>query len=130
SINQFKDHYQKDEYANWKTSFSACKSCEFKSEDSELKSGFKECFIKQHNWTESDFIKPNIFDIYDFRKGNKLFDEGIFFKTELTEEIIGLKEEAERLTTSHRQWLQIEKDVNNDSSLYVDVEGLKDEMNK
>lgn len=130
SINQFKEYYQKDEYANWKTSFSACKSCEFKSEGSELKSGFKECFIKQHNWTESDFIKPNIFDIYDFRKGNKLFDEGIFFKTELTEEIIGLKEEAERLTTSHRQWLQIEKDVNNDSSLYVDVEGLKDEMNK
>jgi hypothetical protein len=38
--------------------------------------------------------------------------------------------EAEKLTTSHRQWLQIEKEVNNDNTLYVDVEGLKDEMNK
>jgi hypothetical protein len=80
SINQFKEFYQKDEYANWKTSFSACKSCEFKSEDDELKSGFKECFSKQHNWTEKDFVKPNIFDVYFFTRGNKLFEEGIYFK--------------------------------------------------
>lgn len=130
SINQFKEFYQKDEYANWNTSFSACKACEFKSEDDELKSGFKECFSKQHNWTESDFIKPNIFDIYFFTKGNKLFEEGVYFKNELKEDDIGLKIEAEKLTTSHRQWLQIEKEVNNDGTLYVDVEGLKDEMNK
>mgnify|MGYP003627870603 FL=1 len=130
SINQFKEFYQKDEFANWKTSFSACKSCEFKSEDSELKSGFKECFTKQHNWTESDFIKPNIFDVYFFSKGNKLFEEGIYFKDELTEDSVGLKVEAEKLTTSHRQWLQIEKEVNNDDEIYVDTEGLKEEMDK
>lgn len=130
SINQFKEFYQKDEYANWKTSFSACKSCEFKSNDKELKSGFKECFEKQHNWIESDFLKPNIFDVYFFTKGNKLFEEGIYFKDELTEDIVGLKVEVEKLTTSHRQWLQIEKEVKNDNTLYVDVEGLKDEMSK
>lgn len=130
SINQFKEFYQKDEYANWKTSFSACKTCEFKSEDYELKSGFKECFSKQHNWTENDFNKPNIFDVYFFTKGNKLFEEGIYFKDELTEDNVGLKIEAEKLTTSYRQWLQIEKEVNNDNTLYVDVEGLKGEMNK
>lgn len=130
SINQFKEFYQKDEYANWKTSFSACKACEFKSEDDELKSGFKECFTRQHNWTENDFIKPNIFDVYFFIKGNKLFDEGVFFKDELTADNVGLKIEAEKLSTSHRQWLQIEKAVSNDNTLYVDVDGLKDEMNK
>lgn len=130
SINQFKEYYQKDEYANWKTSFSTCKSCEFKSEDGELKSGFEECFTKQHNWTKNDFIKPNIFDVYFFTKGNKLFEEGIYFKDELTEDNVGLKVEAEKLTTSHRQWLQIEKEVNNDNELYVDVEGLKEEMEK
>ncbi|MHB1105408.1 MAG: DUF2779 domain-containing protein [Lutibacter sp.] len=130
SINQFKEFYQIDEYANWKTSFSTCKSCEFKSEDGELKSGFKECFSKQHNWTESDFTKPNIFDIYFFTKGNKLFEEGVYFKNELTEHNIELKVEAEKLSTSHRQWLQIEKEVNNDSTLYVDLEELKEEMNK
>ena len=130
SINQFKEFYKKDEYANWKTTFSACKSCEFKSNDDELKSGFKECFRKQHHWTEHDFTKPNIFDIYFFTKGNKLFEEGVYFKNELTEENIGLKIEADKLSTSNRQWLQIEKEVNSDSTLYVDAEGLKEEMDK
>ena len=134
AIQLFKEQYSKDEYTNWPTSFGACKKCEFRSNDLEqeqgLKSGFKECFSKQHNWKSNYFLKPNVFDIYDFRKGNKLFDEGIFFKSDLTEENIGLKEEPEQLTTSHRQWLQIEKDLNNDTSIYVDKNGLKEELDK
>ncbi|WP_321540330.1 DUF2779 domain-containing protein [Flavobacterium piscinae] len=130
SINFFRELYQKDEYANWKTSFSTCKSCEFKSEDGKLKSGFKECFTRQHNWTENEFNKSKIFDIYYFLKGNKLFDEGIYFKDQLSEDIIGLKIESEKLSTSHRQWPQIEKEVNSDKSIYVDKDGLKEEMSK
>ncbi|WP_419211626.1 DUF2779 domain-containing protein [Maribacter sp. X9] len=133
SIVLFKDLYENDTYANWPTSFSSCKNCEFKlteSSDSKLKSGFKECFKKQHKWGEKEFNQPNIFDIYDFRKGNKLFQDGIFFKKDLTEDNIGLKVEAEKLTTSNRQWLQIEKEINNDSSYYVDKDGLKDELEK
>ncbi|MFS4467530.1 DUF2779 domain-containing protein [Maribacter sp. 2210JD10-5] len=130
----FKTLYEKDKYANWPTSFKSCKNCEFKSTDLEgqrsLKSGFKECFKKQHNWLDGDFIKPNIFDIYDFRKGSKLFEDGIYFKSELTEENIGLKEDTERLTTSNRQWLQIEKEQNNDTSIYVDRDGLREEIEK
>ena len=134
SIKLFKGLYQEDTYANWPTSFGSCKSCEFTcTEDEEnngSKSGFKECFKKQHKWTEVEFIKPNIFDIHNFRKGKKLFEEGVFFKYELTEEKIGLKVEPEKLSTSHRQWLQIEKEVNNDTSIYVDKEGLKTEMDQ
>jgi hypothetical protein len=133
SIELFKDLYINKTYANWPTSYSSCKKCEFKSTDNsdiELKSGFKECFFKQHKWEKIEFNQPNIFDIYDFRKGNKLFQEGIHFKKDLTEENIGLKIEAEKLTTSNRQWLQIEKEVNNDSSIYVDKVGLKDEFEK
>ncbi len=132
SILLFKTLYEKDEYANWPTKFGSCKKCEFKcnslEEEQGLKSGFKECFIKQHNWTTKDFIKPNIFDIYFFSKGNKLFEDGVFFKNELTEESIGLKENPKKLTVSHRQWLQIEKDVNNDPNVYVDKDGLKKEI--
>jgi len=134
SIQFFRKLYQNDTYANWPTSFGSCKNCEFKSTDEEqrqgLKSGFKECFSKQHKWSENDFRTPNIFDIYGFRRGEKIFKEGIFFKSELTEESIGLKEDPEKLTTSHRQWLQIEKEVNNDNSIYVDKDGLKEEMAK
>jgi hypothetical protein len=134
SILLFQNIYKKDNYANWPTSFSSCKKCEFKcSKGEELKgykSGFKECFDKQHKWTTKDFETSNIFDIYFFGKGTKLFDEGVFFKNQLTEENIGLKVEPKRLTTSHRQWLQIEKEVTNDITIYVDSDGLKEEMNR
>lgn len=134
SIDLFREKYINDEYANWPTTFSACKSCEYKCTEVEeqqgLKSGFKECFTKQHKWSETDFKKPNIFDVHNFRKGPKLFEEAIYFKDQLTEDNIGLKEDPEKLTTSHRQWLQIEKEVNNNSSIYVDKDGLKEEIEK
>lgn len=133
SISLFRDLYQSKKYANWPTSFSACKKCEFKlgeNDDSQLKSGFKECFSKQHNWGKNEFNQPNIFDIYDFRKGNKLFQEGIIFKKDLTKDNIGLRTDPQKLTTSHRQWLQIEKELTNDASIYVDKEGLTSELNK
>jgi len=129
SIDLSKKMYISDNYVNWPTSFRACKNCEFKNNANEsTKSGFKECFQKQHNWKEEDFIKPNIFDIYDFRKGEKIFKDGIFFKNELTQDLIGFKTDPERLTTPHRQWLQIEKEINNDASIYLDKNGLKSEI--
>ncbi len=134
SISMFKDLYMGDIYANWPTSYSMCKNCEYRCSDSErnigLKSGFRECFIKQHNWTHADFSRPNIFDIYDFRKGTALMNEGILFKSQLTKENIGFKPDHKILTTSHRQWLQIEKEVINDHSIFVDPIGLKNEIEK
>jgi hypothetical protein len=134
SISFFKQKYINDSYANWPTRFSTCKSCEYKcNEDEEkqgLKSGFKECFTKQHKWADNDFKKPNIFDVHNFRRGTKLFEEGIYFKDQLTEDSIALNEDPQKLTTSHRQWLQIEKEVNNDNSIYLDKDRLKEEMEK
>jgi hypothetical protein len=132
SIKLFKEKYEKDEYVGWPTSFSSCKACEFKCSIDELnqgkKSGFRECFTKQHKWADNDFEKPNNFDIYDFRRGGKLFDQGIIFKNELNEDLIDLKIEVEKLSTSHRQWLQVEKETNKDLSIYVDKDGLKEKM--
>jgi hypothetical protein len=132
SIQFLRETYISDSYANWPTSFKSCKSCEFKCSEEEeqqgLKSGFKECFTKQHNWSETDFSNENIFDIYFFTQGNKLFDDGVFFKNQLTEENINLKIEAGKLSRTNRQILQIEKAVENDKSIFVDKEGLKQEV--
>lgn len=133
SIKLFRDSYINNTYANWLTSYSSCKKCEFKLPENgskNLKSGFKECFSRKHKWGRNEFNQPNIFDLYDFRKGNKLFQEGIIFKKDLTQENIGLKIESDKLTTSNRQWLQIEKEMNNDSSCFIDKEGLKREFEK
>lgn len=124
-----KENYLNDTYINWPTSFS-CKSCEFVTDGTDgLKSGFKECFQKQHKWGDSEFSKPKIFDVWSFRKGSELFNRGIYFMDELTEDAIGLKEEADKLTMSARQWIQIRKEVEKDDSIYIDIEGLKAEIN-
>jgi hypothetical protein len=123
-----KENYLKDNYVNWPTSYN-CKSCEFVTDGVDgLKSGFKECFQKQHKWGDSEFSKPKTFDVWFFRKGSELFNRGVYFMDELTEDSIGLKEETGKLSMSARQWIQITKEVDQDNSIYIDTEGLKDEM--
>ena len=123
----------KNEYPNWPTRFSACKNCEFKKDDSVegqiKKSGFEHCLKKQFNWRDSDFKKSNIFNIWDL-KDPKLMEQGKLFKSQLTLEDIKHKETAGKLSRTERQWLQIEKERENDFTEFVDVEGLKGEMNQ
>ena len=86
SIISFKDHYQQDRYMDWPTSYTSCKACEFKTSQTEeeqgLKSGFNECFSKQHSWTQKEFEKPQTFGVWSFTKGSKLFEGGIIFMDE------------------------------------------------
>lgn len=133
SIALFKTSYQNNDYLNWPTQFGACKSCEFKTtpeqEKEGSKSGFKYCFEKQHAWKPSDFEKSNAFEIWNFR-GKNLVEEKRLLMQEVTEEDINIKPEAGRLSASERQWVQIEKAQQNDSSIFVLKDELKEEMSK
>ena len=119
-------------YPNWPAQFSACKKCEFKKDDSEKgkikQSGFEHCFKTQYQWTDQDFKNPTIFNIWDL-KDPKLMEQGKLFKSQLTPEDIKYKEAAGKLSRTERQWLQIEKERDNDFTEFVDIEGLKSEMN-
>jgi hypothetical protein len=128
SIVHLKNWYIKDEYPNWPLNFSSCKSCEYKSVDDSLKSGYHECFKKQKGLDRAQLEKPNIFEVWNFRKGAKLFEDDRFFLEELNIDDIGIKEVAGKLSSSERQWIQIEKAVEVDNSIYLDKEGLKEEM--
>jgi len=119
-------------YPNWPAQFSACKKCEFKKDESldgkKKQSGFEYCFKKQYQWTDQDFKKSNIFNVWDL-KDPKLMQQGLLFKSQLTPEDIKYKEAAGKLSRKERQWLQIEKEPHNDFTEFVDIKGLKDEMN-
>lgn len=132
SITTFNKAYQQDSYLNWPTEFSSCKNCEFKAnpeqEKNGLLSGFKHCFSKQLNWTKNDFNKPNAMQIWNFR-GKTLMEENRMLMEELTEEDFNIKLEVDRIAPSERQWIQVEKAVNKDNSIYVEKEALKQEMN-
>ena len=64
-----------------------------------------------------------------FTKGIKLFQNNNFFMDNLTTDDIGYKEDAGKLSNTERAWLQIEREVKKDESIYVDKEGLQEEMN-
>ena len=121
----------KNFYPNWPAQFSACKKCEFKKDDSQdgmsKQSGFEHCFKTQYHWTTNDFKKPNIFNVWDL-KDPKLMQQGKLFKSQLTPEDIKYKEAAGKLSRTERQWLQIEKERDDDFTEFVDIEGLKAEM--
>lgn len=131
SVDLLRNIRLENKYPNWPTSFGSCKKCEFKNDDNDkgLQSGFKYCFQRQHKWTESDFKKPNTFNIWNFRK-SKLFEEGKIFKDDLNETDIKLKPKSEGLSNSERQWIQIEKERDGDTTEYFDKEGfLKESQN-
>lgn len=133
AITTFKRAYQEDKYLNWPTQFSACKNCEFKAspeqEEEGLLSGFKHCFTKQLNWSPSDFNKPNALQIWNFRNKNIMVENRMLME-QLTEEDFNIKTETGRIAPSERQWIQVEKAVKNDNSIYVEKEALKQEMNQ
>ncbi|MBT8184459.1 MAG: DUF2779 domain-containing protein [Eudoraea sp.] len=131
AIKNYTYSYVNDKYANWPTSYSSCKHCEFRSTQEEkengLDSGFEYCFKKQHNWTSEDFQKPNIFDIGGlyYRRGIELHEKKKFFMNEIKKEDINFKTTAGKLSSTERQWIQIKKEVNNDTSEFIDKEGIK-----
>lgn len=133
TITTFKKAYQEDTYLNWPTQFSACKNCEFKTTEEQeqegLKSGFKYCFAKQLHWSEKEFSKPNAMQIWNFR-GKNLMEENRLLLEQLTEEDLDIKPEAGRISPTERQWLQVEKAVKKDTSIYLEKEGLQEEMNR
>lgn len=111
-----------------------CKSCEFRIDDKAkkqgLKSGFEECWKIGAHLSPSDFDRPMVFDIWNFRKSAKLIEEGRYFFDQIEESDIDPRtsKDGRGLSSSQRQWLQVQKVKEHDSVPYLDAEGLASEM--
>lgn len=131
-VQLFSTYYEKDEFFNQPLSFSACKGCEFRTtseqEKEGLKSGFKECWKKQKGWSEPQFSQPSIFEVGNFRRGAKLFEEDKILMRELVQEDVGNKQEKGRMSLQQRQWTQIDKELSGDTTEEVWLDELKEEM--
>ena len=126
-----RDSYQNQSYSNWPTNYSRCKSCEFKigldQKKLGFKSGFEYCFSKQHNWTETDFNLPNVFEIWNFR-GQKLLEENRLFLHQLNQDDFKVVEEPNAMSSRERRWIQVEKTLDTNPAPYVEKTALKEEM--
>ena len=132
ALNRLRDLYVNDEFAAVEVSFSKCKKCEFQTSGNhpEKVSGLQHCFRRCSSFGEIDRSIPNIFDVWNFRKGKELFEEGKFYMRDLDENDVLKEPVAGKLAPTERQWLQIEKTRSNDQTVHVDYINLKKEMRK
>lgn len=110
-----------------------CKKCEFvasnKEEEAGLKNGFKECWSKALGWSNKDFLMPTVLDIWNYRSTDKLMEQGKYKIKELCEDDFNVKDDGKPgLSNSQRQWIQVEKVINEDMNAYFDIDGMKVEM--
>lgn len=115
-----------------------CHTCEFRASPAETaagyRSGFKACWREQAGFTEADFSKPLIFDLWRGQMGARqvlqaLLDKGTYFLADIEQADIA----PTRITRTHglspfdRRQLQIEKARNKDNKPYIDIQGLRRE---
>lgn len=131
AVQQFKKNYFEKTYAHAPIAASACKACEFKASQEEkangLQSGFEYCFKKQLNWQDSDFNRPNILEIWNFR-ADSFIQKGRLFLDEISEEDLNVDYKPNQISPSERRWIQVQKARSGDTTVYVEKEGLKKEM--
>lgn len=112
---------------------SHCRDCEFKcSTDEEAngsKSGFKECWGNALGWQESDFLEPNILEVWNSRRKDKWLEDGKVKLTDLCEADLSPKPDGEPgISPSERQWLQVEMVQKGQTDYFLDKHSLKMEM--
>lgn len=116
-----------------------CKKCSFKTTQEEdasnrLKSGFNVCWLEGTGLSETELKKPLVIDLWSqyFRGIQGLIESRIFLLESVTEEMLISKKENTTeyigLSPLERRLIQIEKVRNKDNSVYLDRDGLKEEM--
>ena len=142
AVQQFKKNYFEKTYAHAPIAASACKACEFKASQEEkangLQSGFEYCFKKQLNWQDSDFSQPNILEIWNFKGKilDKLVEEKRLLLYQTTDKDFVVKPvknkvpEKNKISVTERRLIQAQKARSGDTTVYVEQEGLKEEMKR
>lgn len=114
---------------------SSCASCEFnctqEDEGKGLKSGFKECWSQELGWSDEDFLEDNILSIWNYRKKDALLASGKIKLADLEESDIAPEPDSKAgISSSERQWLQVQMAQNGTKTPFFDVEGMRLEMSK
>lgn len=128
AIWKFANAYQNGEKIISEVS-SNCKSCEFRSNEEGKECGFNECWKLAYGMTDEELLKPFVFDVWNYRGSQKALDKGKHLLEELELEDISANAKPDgTLSNGERQWLQVEKERNGDSTPYIDLDGLEREM--
>lgn len=93
----------------------------------------RDCWKEQYNISESDLSRPNLYELWQFRKHKEFFKDNLFFLDQLKSSDF---EESMRgpLSVKARQWIQIKKRVQQSQGknveCFLDVNSLKSKMER
>jgi hypothetical protein len=126
------EHYARDEKIAPVPS-TVCSKCEFRATPEEeswgKRSGYKECWKASYGWTDRDFETPNVLHIWNYSGRKRLIEENRVTMTDVAVDDIQPKpDKRPGLSQSERQWLQVQKAQERDTSQYLDQQALKREM--
>ena len=129
AIHLFAEHYSKDIKINSPVNVK-CKKCEFYTiYENNLKSGFVECWTNQLNVSKKTIEnEPKVYEVSNFKSASKLIERGTFLMKDITEDDITILPKTYGMSSSERQWLQIDKVKEKDETPYIDIDGLKLEI--
>ncbi len=113
-----------------------CANCQFKTDlnnKDNYKSGFSECWksiYEDRGYTEEE---ETVLSLWNYRDKQELLNKGIYFLRDLNfYNIFEIGEEGlntkDGLKRRERQWVQVAKSLNEDTRPYVNIEGLKKEL--
>ena len=92
-------------------------------------SGFKECWREALGYSDKDFLDPTVLDLWGFSKKEKCIQISLIKLRDFDEADLSIKDdEKPGLSSSQRQWLQIEKVKHADDTIWMDEAGLRDDM--
>lgn len=119
-----------------------CKKCEFHGDEEQLeqglKCGFRECWTEAAKLKKKDFNRPFVFDIWNFKRSNDFIENKKYFAEDVNDDDLVSTtkkkksksnnakddEDGGGLSTGKRQRLQVQKIKDDDTTPYLDVEGL------
>ncbi|MCB2206234.1 DUF2779 domain-containing protein [bacterium] len=112
---------------------STCASCEFRCSEEDFvagkRDGYRECFSEVLGWDEADFADPTVLTLWNFRRKDELIEDRRIKMTDVTEDDIKPSPDGKPgLSTSERQWMQVDKIHRGDDSPWIDTDSLRREM--
>tara|TARA_R110002051_G_scaffold218896_1_gene282743 strand:- start:2243 stop:4240 length:1998 start_codon:yes stop_codon:yes gene_type:complete len=138
TINFYKEKYAKNIKIETPIGLQ-CKGCEFKTNTrtSEKRSGFHDCWVTQLPKVRPGLMPlstervndPKTYDVW-YNPAKDALREHRYFMDELNRDDVKDDPGVYGMSRSDRQWIQIEKTINKDNSIEVDVANLRLEMSQ
>ena len=113
-----------------------CGGCQFDAPaDSDLASGFRECWKEALGWKDADFAAGTVLDLYNCRKKQSLIDQGVFKLSQVQKDDLGDFDEEpgpNGLSIKQRQWMQVAglPGEDRDQGYYLDTTLVRNAMSE